>query len=129
MTFTFDLGTDAGKVRLLIPDKTDSGHIFEDDEIDAFLTMESSNLKRTAALALETAASDHAIVLKVIRVLDLSTDGPSVARALLERAKRLREQADLEEAAEEGGAFDVAEWTSTDFATRERLWNEALRNQ
>jgi hypothetical protein len=128
MTFTFDLTTEAGKVRLLIPDKVDEGHLFEDDEIDAFLELEGNNRKRATALALETAASDHALTLKVIRLLDLSTDGPAVARSLLERSVRLREQANNEEAAEEDGAFDIAEWTPTEFATRERRWNEMLRN-
>lgn len=128
MTFTFDLTTEAGKTRLLIPDKVDNGHLFEDDEIEAFLDMEGDNRKRAAALALETAASDHALVLKVIRLLDLSTDGPAVARSLLERAIRLREQADNDEAAEEDGAFDIAEMVPTDFAYRERIWNETLRN-
>ena len=128
MAFTYDPATSAGKVRLLIPDRVDSGHLFEDDEIDTFLALESSSIKRAAALALETAASDNALVLKVIKLLDLSTDGARTSAALLERAGKLRSQADAEDSADEGGSFDVVEWTVNDFAYRERMRNEALRN-
>jgi len=128
MAFSYDPATNAGKVRLLIPDRVDSGHLFEDDEIETFLSLENSSIKRAAALALETAASDNALVLKVIKLLDLSTDGARTSAALLERAGKLRSQADAEEAADDGGAFDVAEWTVNDFAYRERMRNEALRN-
>jgi len=125
MAFSFNLATDAGKVRLLIPDRTETGHLFEDDEIDAFLAMEGAVVKRAAALALETAASDQALVLKAIKLLDLQTDGPKVAASLLARAATLRAQADQED---DDPGFDIAEWTPTDFAARERLWNEALRD-
>lgn len=128
MAFTFDVATNRGKVRLLAADKATSGHLFEDDEIDAFLSLESSNLRRAAALALETAAADQALVLKAMTLMDISTNGPAVANALMARARALREQADGAEAAEDGGAFDIAEMVITDFAYRERLWNEALRD-
>ena len=128
MAFTYDPATNAGRVRLLIPDRVDSGHLFEDDEIDTFLSLENSSIKRAAALALETAASDNALTLKVIKLLDLSTDGARTSAALLERAAKLRSQADVEDSADDGGAFDIAEWVVNDFAYRERMRNEALRN-
>jgi len=128
MVFTYNIATNAGKVRLLCNDKTDTGHLFEDDEITYFLTAESDNIKRAAALALETAASDQALVLKVISLGDLKTDGAQTAKALLARAVQLRAQADAEEAETDSGAFDIAEWTVTNFAVRERVYGEALRN-
>ena len=128
MAFSYDPATNAGKVRLLIPDRVDSGHLFEDDEIDTFLSLESSSIKRAAALGLETAASDNALVLKVIKLLDLSTDGARTSAALLERAGKLRSQADAEDSAEDGGSFDIAEWTVNDFAYRDRLINQSLRD-
>lgn len=128
MAFSYDPATSAGKVRLLIPDRVDSGHLFEDDEIDTFLSLESNSIKRAAALALETAASDNALVLKVIKLLDLSTDGARTSAALLERAARLRSQAEAEDSAEDGGSFDITEWTVSDFAYRDRLNNESLRD-
>jgi hypothetical protein len=127
MAFTYQPTTSRGRVRLLIPDRVTPGHIFEDAEIDTFLVLETNNVKRSTALGLETIASDQALTLKVIRLLDLTTDGARVSDALLKRAAELRRQADIEELAEDGGAFDIAEWTPTDFAYRERLENEMLR--
>ena len=126
--YTYDPSTSAGRVRLLIPDRNPDDWIFQDSEISTFLTLEGSNIKRAAALALETVASDQVLVLKVIRLLDLTTDGAKVSDALLKRADKLRTQADNDEAAEDGGAFDIAEMVLTDFAYRERMIDEALRN-
>jgi hypothetical protein len=85
------------QVRLLINDRPgdseDPLHVFSNDEIDAFLTMEGGDVKRAAAQALDTIADDEALTSKVIRSQDLSTDGASVANALRERAKALRSQA------------------------------------
>lgn len=128
MAFTYDTSTDTGKVRLLVPDRVDSGHLFEDAEIVVFLSAEGDDVRRATALALETIASDQAMTLKVIRVLDLSTDGARTSDALLKRAAQLRAQAD-EADASAGGAWDYAEMVPTIFAYRERLDNEALRGQ
>lgn len=128
MAFTYDLSTSAGKIRLIIMDNQAANYLFEDDEIDAFLALENANLKRGAALALETMASNEAYVLKRIDLLDLRTDGPAVSAELRKRAADLRKQADQEETYEDGGAFDIAEWVVDDFTARERLWNQRLRN-
>ena len=140
MSFTYDLTTDVGKVRMLIPDRvaptyTEGGAVttgypfFEDEEITALLTMESNVVKDAAALALETMASDEAFVQKVIRLMDLSTNGAATAAALMARAARLREQADAEEAASTTTAeFDWAELVYNDFSSRERIDKEALRD-
>lgn len=127
MAFTFDLTTDVGRVRLLIPDRVAGDILFEDEELEAFLALESGNVRRAAALALETVAADQALTLKVIKTLDLTTDGAKVAEALLKRAEKLREQAAASEDAEEGAAFDIAEMTPTVFAFRERVWKQGLR--
>jgi len=128
MAFTYDVATDRGRVRLLITDTDTSHAIFTDAEVDAFLGLESSSVKRAAASALDQIASNEALVQKRIRLLDLSTDGPSVAKALREHAALLRTQADAGEAAEDGGSFDWAEMVVNDFSARERLWNQALRS-
>lgn len=124
MAFTYDPTTSRGRVRLLITDTDGSNVIFQDAEIDAFLALEDSSVKRAAASALDQIASSEALVQKRIRLLDLSTDGPAVAKALREHAAALRDQADKEEVE---GAFDWAEMVVTDFAARERLRNQALR--
>lgn len=126
MSFSYVAGTDIATVRLLIMDTNAGAYVFEDAEITAFLALESG-AKRAAALALETMASNEAFTLKVIRLLDLQTDGAKTADALMKRSATLRSQAEADDAATDGGAFDVAEWAVSDFAYRGMLVNQALR--
>lgn len=128
MAFSYNLATDVGKIRLLIMDNTLDTYLFEDGEISAFLAFEAANVKRAAALALETMASNEAYVLKRITLLDLTTDGPAVAKALRDRAADLRAQADRDDQADGGGTFGIAEWVVDDFSARQRLINERLRH-
>ena len=127
MAYTYDLGSSEGQIRLLIMDNNAAAYVFEDAEISAFLTLEGANVRKGAALALETLASNEAFVLKVIKLLDLQTDGAKTADALMKRAAALRKQAADDEQAEEGGAFDIAEMVVDDFSGRERINKEWLR--
>jgi hypothetical protein len=127
VAYTYNLATDVGRCRLMIPDRVEAEAIFQDEEISAFLALEGG-VKGATALALETIASDQALTLKVIKLNDLTTDGAKVSDALLKRAAQLRQQAAAEEAAEEDGAFDFAEMVNDQFSYRERVRNEALRN-
>lgn len=133
MAFTADLTTDVGKVRLLIPDRLSAYPIFQDDEIEAFLMVEGSVLKCAVALAIETIATDEALLLKVMKLGDNTTDGAKLAEALLKRAKLLRDQAAkaaadaLAEEDDGSGYFDIAEQVFNEFGRREHLWNEMLR--
>lgn len=127
MAFTYDLSSSEGQIRLLIMDTNPAAYVFEDAELSAFLSLEGASVRKGAALALETLASNEAFVLKVIQLLDLKTDGAKTADALMKRAAALRKQADDDELAEEGGAFDIAEWVVDDFSGRERLDKEWLR--
>ena len=128
MSFSYSLSTNTGKVRLLIMDNNASSYIFEDAEIDSLLAMEGDNVRRGAALALETMASNEAYVLKRITLLDLTTDGPAVAKELRARAESLRLLADRDDQAEDGGAFDIAEMAVDAFTSRQRFVNEWMRN-
>ncbi|MCK9602379.1 MAG: hypothetical protein M0R06_25260 [Sphaerochaeta sp.] len=124
MAFTYDVTTDRGKVRMLITDVESTDPCFDDDEIDAFLSMADSGVLLAAAMALETIASNEVLVLKVIKLLDLTTDGAKVSDALLKRAQLLRDQA-----ASEAETFDIAEWASLNaFNFEQHVWNEALRD-
>lgn len=125
MAFSYDLSTDVGKIRVLIPDNKGDAYVFEDDELAAFYALEGNSLKRAAALALETIASNEVMVLKIIRLLDISTDGAKVSDALLKRAEKLRSQADDEETAANGG-FDIAEMVVDQFGYREKTLNNYL---
>lgn len=129
MTFTYDVTTDIGKMRMLIPDRVDADAVFTDEEIAAYLSMNDSNIRRAAADALETIASDEAMTLKVVSTLDLSTNGASTSDAILARAKLLRQQADDADAGEEGGSLDYAEMDLNAFTRRERVWKQAQREQ
>ena len=121
-TFTTDPTTETGLVRLLINDTDAAAPLFTDPQITAFLTLEGS-VKRAAAQALDTIASNEAMVQKVVRIMDLSVDGPAVARELRARATALREQ-DVES----GETFDIIELAHGDFGLREVWWNGVLRD-
>ncbi len=87
-----DLSTPTGQVRLLIPDRKEGKQLFSDVEIECFLSLEGNVVKRTAALALETMATDVAMTLKYIETNSLKVDGSKPAQVCLSRAKMLREQ-------------------------------------
>lgn len=91
---TVDPTTSIGRVRLLATDLDEVTPLFEDAQIQAFLAMEGNRVRRAAAMALETIAVSEALISKVIRTLDLQTDGTKVAAELRARAKSLRDQED-----------------------------------
>lgn len=121
MAFTYNVSTDRGKVRLLITDVRESNPIFQDAEIDAFLSLNTS-VRLAAAAALECIAASEVLILKKIVNLDLETDGPAVAKELRELAKQLRSQE------ENIGAFDIAEQIQDPFTDREYWLKQALRD-
>lgn len=124
MAFTYDLGTLSGKVRLLCVDTRDEGHLLEDAEVDAFLELNGDNVRRAAADALETIASNESLVQKAIQLLDIKTNGPAVAADLRKHAASLRAQANAEETDAADPGFDLAEFPSGFWAEREYLWNQ-----
>lgn len=124
---TVDVTTPAGQVRLLAADMATEANdrLFTDDQIQAFLTLEADSVFNAAALALETMAVDQVMVLKVIKTLDVSTDGAKVADALLKRAAALRARAaDDADTAEDD--FAIAEFADPVFGYRERLNKQFL---
>lgn len=126
---TYEVGSDAGKVRLLCQDTDTADPYFLDTEIDAFLALEDGDVRLAAAQALDAIASSEALILKKVRQLGgaLETDGPAVAKALREHATALRGQVVDSLAGDVAGLFDVAEMIVDPFGRRERLHNEALR--
>lgn len=129
MAFTYDVATEIGQVRMLIPDRDEANAMFNDEEVQAFLDMNAS-VKYAAADALDTIASDQALTLKVISLMDLKTDGPATAKSLMERADKLRTRADAEAEAEEadaGDLFDYGEMVTNEFTKRERVVKQAQR--
>lgn len=131
MSFTNDVTTQRGKVRLLIPDRVSGEAMFNDAEIDAFIELGSDNTFRAAALALGVAATDEAKVLSYIKTQNLETDGSKAAKLMLDRVKTLDARADVLDAADgdeddADGYFDVAEMSVDAFSTRD-IYGNALR--
>jgi hypothetical protein len=126
---TYDIATDAGKVRLLCQDTDPANPYFLDDEIEAFLTLEDGDVRLAAASALDAIASSETLILKKISQLGgaLVTDGPAVAKALRDHAKALRDQVAANLAGDVEGLFDWAEMGVSSFAQREIIWNAHLR--
>lgn len=82
--------SDERTIRLLISDLS-IPQTFGDAELRQFLTLEGA-VKLAAATALDTLASNEAMVSKKLKTLDLQTDGPAVASSLRAHAALLREQ-------------------------------------
>ena len=126
MAFTLDYSTNAGKVRLLISDIDSSNPIFQDDAVEAFLSIaQGGNVKRAAATALTVIATNEVLVQKRIKLLDLQTDGPAEANALRLLAADLRAEAEAEEVT---GSFDWAEQINNPGQWTEYIYKDALRN-
>jgi len=113
-TYTYDLATDPGRVRLLLNDiPTGEGDtaaaVFSDAEIQAFLDLEGGSVKRAAAQAIDSNATNEALASKVLRTQDLTTDGAKLADAMRKHADSLRAQADRDEATADAddGAFTL----------------------
>lgn len=104
----YDPTTDEGKVRLLLNDVDDSALIFTDAEITAFLDLEGGSVKRAAAQAIDTNATNEALASKVLRTQDLQTDGAKLADAMRKHADRLREQADTDDDGD--GLFETVDF-------------------
>lgn len=73
MAFTYDLSTDRGKVRLQLGDTSASAYVFEDDEIDYFLTT-GGDVDAATARALRVLLTDRAKRAKSFSMQGLSVD-------------------------------------------------------
>lgn len=112
-----DYATVIGQIRLLIPDVEQLGdpadstvavsYIFNDSQIQAFATLYSNNVKRAAAQAKLVLATSEALINKVIKTYDLTTDGAKLGAELREQAKMLREEADNDEKYDSFDSFQV----------------------
>lgn len=122
-----DYSTAIGQVRLLIPDveqlanpanvSADAEYLFNDSQIQAFITMYASSIKRAAAQAKLVLATSEALINKVISTYDLKTDGAKLGAELREQAKQLREEAIEDEQEDANDTFTVVgnktSWTNS----------------
>ena len=131
MPATYDVSTDAGRVRLLCGDTVTSDALFQDDEIAAFLSLGAGDVRLAAAQALDVMAANQAMVLKVLTQNGVSTNGAAVAGALRAQAAALREQAAAGASGEdaEDALWDWAETVGVadPFAYRERIVSQWYR--
>lgn len=118
-----DYSTAVGQVRLLIPDveqlispkdpEADAAYIFNDAQIQAFISLYSDNVKRAAAQAKLVLATSEALISKVIKTDDLSTDGAKLGAELRAQAAELRKEADQDDLLDASDAFDIVSFPKT----------------
>lgn len=98
MTYTYDLSTEIGQLRLLIKDTDVSGEadtaVFSDEELQ-FCLSQTGNIYLAAALALEINATDAARLAKRKRMDVLSSDTTEIAGQLRKSAQGYRQEAAL----------------------------------
>lgn len=141
--FTYDFNTDPtlSQVRMLIADTDPANVIFSDEEVWQALNLENSqnlmhlgtgygvavplvySVFRAAALLLETLASNASRLAGALMVLDIKLETGQASIQLRTTAKEYRDRE------MNSGAFAVVEMVPNDFAARERVWNQMLRQQ
>lgn len=111
-----DYTTAVGQVRLLIPDTEQLGdvpeYIFSDPQIAAFLALYSNSIKRAAAQAKLVLATSEALINKVIRTADYTTDGAKLGAELRAQANDLRAEADRDEAEDSYEEIAIVSFTT-----------------
>lgn len=117
-----DYASVIGQIRLLVPDTeqlenladpaAEPAYLFDDHQMQAFATLYSNNVKRAAAQAKLVLATSEALINKVIKTYDLSTDGAKLGAELREQAKALREEADNDEKYDSFDSFQVVSNTT-----------------
>lgn len=142
MSFSYIPGTFTFFVRSLIPDSQAPG-IFSDEEILGFqqinaMTWQSSmywsyqggltqlpatpsNILRAAALALNVLAGSASRLAAVTKLLDVSLNPATAAKALQDTAQRYLDMDD------NSGAFAIFEQCGTQWAFRDRWINQLQR--
>ena len=101
-----DYSSGIGQVRLLIPDVEQlddpsgvatASYLFNDDQIQAFLSIYANNIKKAAAQAKLVLATSETLINKVIKTYDLSTDGAKLGAELRAQAAELRAEAERDD--------------------------------
>ena len=114
-----DYSTIIGQVRLLIPDTEvlenlknslePATYIFNDSQIQAFLSLYANNVKRAAAQAKLALATSETLINKVIKTDDLMTDGAKLGAELRAQAAELRKEADADDLIDSSDSFTIVD--------------------
>lgn len=83
-------------------------------------------IRLTAADCLDIIASNEAMIQKKMRLLDMDTDGPAIAKSLREHAKALREQVRLADKQDESD-FDIIEMVYDEDSFLEKIVKDLER--
>lgn len=112
-----DYSTVVGQIRLLIPDveqlsdpansEASAAYLFSDPQVQAFATLYSNNVKKAAAQAKLVLATSEALINKVIKTYDLSTDGAKLGAELREQSKMLFAEAEKDDQYDSYDTFQV----------------------
>ena len=113
MVATYDIATLIGKVRLKIGDIKILSPVFQDDEIQYFLTDTSNNINMAAAQAAEAWAAKYAASVRSETIGGYAYS-QTIVQDLLNLAKTLRAK-DTEEAAALA-ATPAADWAEMDLS-------------
>lgn len=109
MAFTYDTTTDRGRVRLLVGD-TDTAvaanQIFDDDEIDAFLSIASNEVFSAAAQACRSIAANAGRSAIAWKANGASVDKKAIPTFFIELANRYEAEAKQGTPSEEIDSLD-----------------------
>lgn len=135
-TYTYNLSTDVGRVRLLTDDRDmtlvslslpleQRSAIFTDEEIATFLADNGGNVYSAAAVALITIAGNRSLLVMRRNIGKTDVDYGSVRKDLLAQAEALQKQAAV--SGTYGPADGYAEINYDDFSLRRIIANAAIR--
>ena len=125
MTWTYDPTTDLGKCRLLCSDTDSTRQIMSDEDLAAFIVM-AGHYMPAAAMALDSIAANEVLSLKILNIMGMSTDGASVAKMLMARAQKIRDDY-MRYSAANGPGFATAEMPDGTFSWDEKILKEYMR--
>lgn len=93
MSFTYDVATDRGKVRLSIADTNAAAYTFEDEEIDAVLSIYPGQPLMAGAILLRSLAANRARMEMYYRIHNFEMDRKGSARVLMDLADGMEKRA------------------------------------
>lgn len=114
-------------IRTLIPDKEqvfEGDYLFSIEDIADFYTVAGGSALRAAAFAKIAIGDSEALISKVIKTQDLSTNGAQVAEAFRKSAETLLKRADEEDFVKNGFYSNIVDLNNWELSRPELTeWN------